>query len=314
MDAHYLVCIVKDLALELGRTPTSEEVGKRIKGFKHHMMKCFGSYALLIQAASLAPVIHLKDTRITNAIFEKDLASHLEAYTPRPVVNVKDTRPTLIISDTHFPWVSKRVLDAIYEWANKYKPERVVQIGDLYDMYAHSKFPRSQNIYQPKQEEELGRKGAQEMWVTIKSIVPSAECVGLVGNHDIRALRRTLESLPSLEHVIEKYLEALMTFDGVRLITDPREEYVADGVTYMHGYKSRIGEHLSYNLANTVHGHTHRGGTTFKRIAGATLWELDVGFAGDVESKVFHYTPTKSSAETPGFGWVDSSGPRFVLV
>lgn len=91
-------------------------------------------------------------------------------------------------------------------------------MGDLLDMYSHSKFPKSQNVYTPKDEEEAGIKKARELWAAIRKASPNSKCVGLLGNHDIRPLKRTLESAPQLEHWIEKYFKDLMQFDGVEMM------------------------------------------------------------------------------------------------
>jgi hypothetical protein len=309
---HELLAMVRDMALEKGATPSRDEFARHVRGGRSAVDVAFGSWTAFIQAAGLEPSKFGK--KLDNSIFEKDLgemlASHVQSESQQPT----HYTPTLIIPDTHFPFASQRVLDAIYEWAQKYKPARVVQVGDLYDLYAHSKFPRSQNVYNPKQEEELGRKGAEAMWSEIRRILPQAECVQLIGNHDLRPLKQTLAMMPSLEHVIEKYLQELMTFPGVKLIGDPRQEYECEGVQYIHGYRSGFGAHLRQTLVNTVHGHDHKLGVAFHRVRGQTLWELHSGFAGDSESKVFHYTPQKSTQEMPGFGFLDERGPRAIPV
>jgi hypothetical protein len=318
MNSHELVQLLKDKAIELGRTPRKHEFIPHIKGGEYQLAKLFGTYTQLLQAAGLDTYDQTRGQnpkkKLDNSIFLKSLEAELEKYVPRPSNQKKDISPTLIIPDTHFPFASQRVLDAIYEWASKYKPVRVIQVGDLYDLYAHSKFARSLNIYQPKEEEEIGRKQAEAMWKTIQGIVPKAECVQLIGNHDLRPLRQTLQHLPSLEHVVEKYLHERMTFEGVKLISDAREEYVFDGIHTFHGYRSGFGSHLMHAMRNTIHGHDHKLGVAFKRVREELIWELHSGFAGDMESKVFHYTPQKSTQEMPGFGWVEGPGPRAIPV
>ncbi len=314
MDAHDLVSKLKDLAIDLGRTPSRDEFTKTIKGGKHHITRAFGTYAVLVQASGLDPVSTTRQKKLGNEIFERDLVEVLEAHEPRPRQPPPKYEPTLIIGDTHFPFVLDQALEAIYSRISILKPKRVIQVGDLYDAYAHSKFPRSLNVYSPQQEEKLGREGAEKMWKTIRSIVPQAECVQLLGNHDIRPLKRTIESLPALEHVIVRYLHELMTFEGVTLISDSRQEYFFDDVQVLHGYRTGLGSHRDHNLKNTVCGHTHKGGVTYRRVAGRTLWELNAGLVGDPESKVMGYTPQKTHDCTVGWGEIDELGPRFVAL
>ncbi len=313
---HDLVAAVKQLAIELGRVPTKVEFEDYLTGADYKMRKVQWTMTTLLQAAGLDTYDERRSKRnkngLTNQIFRRDLPEVLSQHIPAEIVVPVRYTPTLVIPDTHFPFVNHRVLEAIYKWTQENKPGRIVQIGDLYDLYCHSRFPRSQNIYMPKQEEELARRGAEEMWATLRKIVPGAECVQLKGNHDIRPLRRTMESLPALEHVVSKYLDELMTFEGVKLIPDPRQEYIVEGIEFIHGHYSGIGKHRDYALMNAVCGHIHLGGTSFKRIRGQTLWELNAGLAGDPESKALGYTPQRIYQWTPGFGWIDGDGPRFV--
>lgn len=318
MDKHELIVSLKEICAELGRTPSRAEFirDSRLINPRALLENYFnGHYHLLIQACG---VESFKESRkrdrkgLTNAIFNKDIVQTIEEYIPsvdKPKINYQ---PTLIIPDVHFPFENKKVLQSIYEFALKHKPVRIIQVGDLYDMYAHSKFPRSHNIYMPKQEEELARAGAEKMWNTVREICPKAECIQLLGNHDLRPLRQTLSSLPSLEHVIEKYLHEVMTFEGVKLIKDPRQEYLFDDVEVIHGYRSNLGGHRDHALMNAICGHIHVGGVVFRRIRGQTLWELNCGLAGDPEAKAFNYTPQKIVNWTPGFGFVDQYGPRFI--
>lgn len=308
LDQHQLICELKDHAIELGRTPTRDEFVKRIK--QRQVLDELGGYAVLCQAAGLDGAGRVR--KLTSAIFERHVAEVIAQHEPIAPIPQANYTKTLCIGDTHFPFVSQRVLDFIYEWAEKNKPRRIVQIGDLYDMYCASKFPRSQNVYSPEEEETLARHGAETMWSTLRRICPEAECVQLKGNHDIRPLKRTLESAPSLEHVIAKHLDHLMTFDGVKLIVDPRQEYIVDGIQFIHGYRSKLGDHRDYTLMHTVCGHSHVGGVTFKRLRGQTLWELNCGYAGDPESKALGYTPQRLTHWTHGLGAIDELGPRFV--
>lgn len=314
LDQQELINLLKETTSELGKVPTQEEFCKHCKFSRHQIVKAFGSYSVLLQAADMGGYIGATDERrkLTNDIFIKDVSQVVESYEPAPVSEKILYTPTLVIGDTHFPFVSQRVLDEIYAFAQREKPGRIIQVGDLYDMYAHSKFPRSHNVYIPKDEEALARKGAEEMWKTLKGICPKAECIQLKGNHDIRPLKRTLENLPSLEHVIEKYLNDLMRFDGVRLIEDSRQEYIVEGIQFIHGYRSKTGDHRDHVLMNTVCGHLHRGGVVYRRLRGQTLFEMNAGLVGDPESKALAYTAQKIFDATPGFGFIDEYGPRFI--
>ena len=308
MDEHELVCRVKALAVELGRTPSRDEFIKTCSVTRTQLERV-GPYAVLLAMAGLT-----QSRMATNkgSLFLRDLPQVLDEYKPGLIVPQPSYKLTLVIPDVHFPFHSQRVLDEIYAWAHKEKPEIVIQIGDLYDMYCHSKFPRSQNVYNPKQEEDLGREGAEKMWLEIKKAVPNARCIQLRGNHEARAVKRTLESAQSLEHIVEKHVAGLMTFPGVESIHDSRQEVIIDGIEFIHGHYSGIGKHRDYALMNAVCGHVHVGGTSFKRFKGQTFWELNAGLAGDPESKALSYTSQRMTHWTPGFGVIWPWGPQFI--
>lgn len=313
MDQHDLLVAIKNLAIELGRTPTRYEFEKTVRGGKYQLEKHFGNYTVLLTAAGLDPEPKQKGG-YTNKIFERDLKEVLTEYQPREIIKPPEYSPTVIIGDTHFPFVSERILDGIYEFIQKEKPSRVIQIGDLYDMYAHSKFPRSHNIYTPDQEEDLAIEGATKMWNTVKSLVPKAELVQLMGNHDVRPVRRTMETNPTSERAVKYWLEKITTFQGVNTIHDMRQEYIFEGIMAHHGYLGQLGAHRDKNLMNFVCGHTHKGGVSYRRFRGQTFWELNAGLVGDPESKVQSYTPQKNHDCTGGLGFIDRYGPRFIAL
>lgn len=317
VDEHELVIAVKNLAIELGRTPTLAEFAATYAGIHGKLRTTFGSYTILLTRAGLDTYSARRNGKkraLTNEIFERSVSEVLGEKLPEIIVPAAAYTPTLIIPDCHFPWVNPRVLEAAYKWASEHKPKRIIQVGDLYDMYAHSRFPKSLNIYMPEEEERVARAGAELMWKTLREICPDAECVQLKGNHDIRPAKQTMAHLPALEHVIAQYIDKLMSFDGVLLIRDVRQEYIVDGIEFIHGHYSRLGQHRDYAIMNAVCGHIHVGGAVFKRVRGQTLWELNAGLAGDPEAKALGYTPQKMTHWTPGFGWIDAYGPRFVPV
>jgi len=269
-----------------------------------------------VQAAGLDPVVRASAKKIDNSVFRRDLEAHLERYKPKELINAPAREPwkrTLIVGDLHAPFANVPLLEKIYRFAEREKPEIIVQIGDLYDFLAHGRFSRSVNDYSPRQEQELGRKQAEEMWAELRKASPAAQCYQLWGNHDARPLKRILEVYPEAEDWVNEMITRLMTFEGVKTMDDTREELILPGnVMAHHGYRSRLGQHRDYAMMNAVVGHTHTGGVVFKQIRGEVLWELNVGFAADANSKGLSYTNQRMTAWTPGFGWIDQDGPRFI--
>ncbi len=223
-------------------------------------------------------------------------------------------RETVIaIGDIHFPWHSRRTLAAIFKIIKEVKPDVIVQMGDLYDMFSFSRFPRTRNIYGPQQELKNARRDAEIFWHTVKSCAPKATRYQLFGNHEDRLVKRALENAPELEHFAKQGLRSLMQFDGVDLLDDSREVLMIDGVGYHHGYLSGLGAHARANLNSMVVGHTHRGGTHFIKLEHEMIWELNVGFCANRHAVPMSYGEQRRFSNwTLGVGIVDELGPRFV--
>lgn len=309
MRIHEILSAVKDLAIDLGRSPEMKEVQHEI-ATKHELYKLFGSHAQLLQAAGLDP---LKTKKIDNSIFHKDIESHLVEYQPRekmPHIDVKFTK-TVILGDVHAPFTSNKIKKVI-EFVETFKPARIIQVGDLYDMLSHGKFPRSLNIYTPIQEMNEGRKITEKLWSELQKASPKAECHQILGNHDARPMKRILEAYPEAELFLD--FTKWFTFSGVNTHMDLRKELILDGIAYIHGYKSKLGEHMEFMRRPVVCGHSHRPGIAYKNFGDSVLFEMNVGYLGDPESKALSYTPQRHTHWSHAFGVIDENGPRVIML
>ena len=277
---------------------------------QHAYRSAFGSYSFLLQAAGLneKPTKKDKSTIFTADIEETIKPIELKAVLPLHGVHKK----ILVIGDTHFPFVSAEALCGVYTWAEQ-NPDttHIVQLGDLFDCYSFAAFPKSVLEFTPKQEIDLARKMASEMWATLQKLCPQAECHQILGNHSVRPMKRILEQAPELE-VFMDYLK-FWQFEGVKLHPNVREPLIIDGIYFMHGYLLKLGDHAKRHGVNVVCGHTHRGGMVGMQLAdGRSVYELNAGYLGDPRTKALSYTATKLIEWTHGFGVIDRWGSRFV--
>ena len=302
-----------EMTHEIGRVPSRDEFCAA-NYTKHHIDKTFGGFAPFLAAAGLSKIKSPKLKIDHKTLFYQDIDQQIEGHEPDEIKPFKFKGKILVIGDTHFPFIHKVALERLYAFAEKMKPDHIVQVGDLLDLYAQSKFPRSQNFYSPEEEERLGIESAAEMWRKLKEICPKAKCFQLLGNHDVRPIKRVMESAPTLEHVVKAHYKNIMKFEGVTTIDDYRQELIIEDIVFHHGYRSKLGAHRDYTLTNFVCGHSHKGGVVFRRIRGETIWELNAGFMADASSKVLAYSSQKIHDQTLGWGWVDEWGPRFVHI
>lgn len=231
----------------------------------------------------------------------------------------------LAIGDCHFPFIKQVYLNKVYAWVKKNKPEYIVQIGDLYDMYSFSRYTKALNYMTPEQEVKRGRIMAEKMWKTLQHLCPDdTKCIQMMGNHCGRLLKRVMENLPGLDARIKikdktvklHRIDELFKFDGVTSYLDYRAEVNLASTLFIHGFKGNIGEHVKFFRRNVVTGHLHRGGIVYLRQAGKTFWELNCGYLADNSKLPFQYGETKTSNWTPGFGVLETECgklvPRFV--
>lgn len=162
----------------------------------------------------------------------------------------------------------------------------------------------------PEQELSRARNQAVILWRTLRS--SGARCYQILGNHDLRLIKRAQERLPEAQELIQKSVLELYRFKGVTTIEDDRDELKIGDITFHHGYLSRLGDHMRLFGTSTVVGHSHTGGVIFEQRNGEALWELNAGYLADETSEPLRYRPTKTSKWTLGAGFIDANGPRFI--
>lgn len=313
MDKHDLIAKLKDLAIELDRTPTRAEFCANVVGGEYRLAREFRTYALMLQAAGMETYSERRSkAKLTDSIFNKNIEEHIMNYEPKAVPDKNPWPKVAILGDLHEPFGHDGVKAEFKLYCERTQPDYIVQVGDPVDFYSHSKFPRSHNIFTPKEEERLARNRLEELWSSLDAVVPKAKKIMLLGNHAVRPLKRVLESVPSLEHWAEKYLQEYLSFPSVTTIMDHREEFDINGVKFIHGFKSGVGSHRDFLMANVVLGHLHVGSVSFRNFRGQTFFELNAGLAGDPESKGLTYTSTKTTNWTLGYAAIDALGPRFI--
>ena len=229
----------------------------------------------------------------------------------------KSNGSVLVIGDVHEPWSHGPTLEKIYAAVEEIKPDVVLQIGDLRDLYSFSRYPVNPNAITPEREIDRGTAACTKMWERVRKANPKARRIQLLGNHDERPSKRLSETLPACKLLAAPTLKALFEFPGVETHHDPAQEFflntAAGEVCFMHGHRAKLGDHAKYNQMPTVCGHSHQGGVVYLRHKSKVFWELNAGWCGDETAPVFKYGNQRAlKTWTRGFGLIDSRGPRFV--
>jgi hypothetical protein len=188
-----------------------------------------------------------------------------------------------------------------------------VQLGDLYDLYSFTKFPRSYSVYTPNQELTIGRRDAEKFWSTLNICAPKAKRFQLAGNHDARLVKKALADAPELEQFALEGITGLMRFDGVETYTDSKEMLEIEGVYYTHGFMLKLGDHAREFRVPIVCGHTHQGGVAMVKTEKEIVWELNAGYVANRHAVPLSYAAQRRfSKHTLGVGLVTPMAPVFI--
>lgn len=210
----------------------------------------------------------------------------------------------------HCPATLARIITAI----EKTQPKYIVQMGDLYDMYAFSRYGKSLNLATPAEELMAGLETARTFWTAVKKVAPASRRYQLLGNHDERLRKKVAEKLPELSGLVD--VSSLFSFPGVESLKSDRDvlELTVQGEPWAlhHGFLSKAGDHVKYFQKSCITGHSHRPHVLPMKIHDKVLYDFNVGYTGNPEAEVFKYGATVKNHWIRGYGLIDNLGPRFV--
>jgi hypothetical protein len=219
--------------------------------------------------------------------------------------------PLVAVGDMHEPWASKSWKRWVVQQIKDRQPAYVVQMGDAYDYYCFSKFARSFSVLTPRQELRTGRLQMEDFWGEVAAAAPRARRIQLLGNHDARAIKRVLDTLPELEELVD--WQARHTFNGVETHFDEKDELILGRLFLHHGHKKH-GAHARWNQASTVVAHLHTGGVVYYQNRSGLYFELNAGYGANPDAPPLRYRYQKKiHGWTQGLGAVDEDGPKFVI-
>ena len=196
----------------------------------------------------------------------------------------------LCIGDTHAPYHHKGTLGFINDLVKTYKPDRVVHMGDILDIYSVSSYPKSVE-HQDTWTDELkkGRKFVQEL----SSIVPTMEL--LSSNHDDRAYKASRIAGVPREFLV-KYLDVIGAPEGWRIKTFLNLTVDSDRSNWLlqhtiSGGAASAAKTLNKNVV-LGHSHTKFGATAFNN-GSKVLWGVDAGCLINDKGSPFKYNKTQ---------------------
>ena len=212
----------------------------------------------------------------------------------------------LHIPDLHIPYQHKNALRFACRIRDKYKINKVIFGGDVFDQYSMSRYGKDPDALTANKEFDLAKKEVTR-WV---HEFPVADIT--TGNHDIRLHKRLVEiGIPP------KLL--IKTFNGLWDLPDTWKwgfDKEVDNIRFIHGVKS--GQNAHYLTAkdyrqSVVLCHTHST-LGINHMAGPrdSIFAMNTGCLIDDKSLAFSYAKDFTSRPVLGCGVIINGEPHVI--
>lgn len=212
----------------------------------------------------------------------------------------------LVIPDIQVPFEHRDALKFLAAVNKKFRPDIVVQIGDLADQHHFSKYNNSTK----------GKGGKEEMTTAADSLKPLGKMFPKMyicwGNHDLRIFQKAAEAGID-DSLLKSYEEMLQMPKGWKL----NDKWEFDGVIFEHGI-GRSGSQGAIkaamaNMQSTVIGHLHsHAGILYYANKKTLIYGFNVGALIDDRKYAFEYGRFTSGKSVLGCGIIHNGLPLFV--
>jgi hypothetical protein len=212
----------------------------------------------------------------------------------------------LAIPDCHIPFHHKDTFKFLSAVKRKYKPNAVVNMGDLEDWHSISMHDHDPDGLSPGMELEALRKGVKPLF----KLFPKMKIC--TSNHGSLPLRRAFKfGLPS--ELIKSYKDILEMPKGWEIA----DSWELDGVVYEHG-EGATGQQAAIKSANanmqsTVIGHVHAfAGIQYSANSKHLIFGFNTGCLIDRHKYAFAYGKKIKAKPILGCGIIREGVPTFI--
>jgi predicted phosphodiesterase len=197
----------------------------------------------------------------------------------------------VIVSDTQLPYEDKRALRNVITFIGDYKPDQVIQIGDLVDYPTPSRWNANTRHEFEQRVVSDSEYTKRNFFEPLRKVFDGPVGV-LEGNHDERPRVYLEKNAPALaEFAPTLHFRELCDFHGFGVELLPAFHQIGPRTVVIHGHEikgmSQIAGTTAYNHArkagaNLIMGHTHRLGVRREPTGNAAtgrelLWGFEVG-------------------------------------
>lgn len=227
-------------------------------------------------------------------------SDHVGGAKPGPTDLRHNGRTIMVWPDTHVPYHSPQAVAVALNVLKEIKPDGLVIIGDFWDCYSVSRFPKG-----PGRKRRL--RDELDPGLPILDAIESVKIDNVwfvEGNHEVR-LQAMIESYaPALDGMISIRKEMGIDERGWHWI-DYKKSLKLGHMLYSHDF-GRYGVHAGYQGlmdlgTNIAFGHTHKLGVVYR----GNHTALNCGWLGDVEMVDYRHSDIARRENQLGFGLVD---------
>ncbi len=268
MDKHGIVCALKDMALELGRTPTRDEFITRASRRSVDMM--FGGFAQLVQASGLDAPIRNKVKPTAASLKFKFIKRQVESFNIHEIdiepLIAELGRPLRVIAmpDTHVKNRDKVAIKVFLQFCEWYDPDVFIIMGDFLDAEGISHWPSDSLSPKRFMPEILEARALLE---EISRATPNTKIrIFLEGNHEDWLRQAMVSKLPELFDGMDELglvpdIKALLDLNRFGYDFFKMNDIVKLGKSHFtHGLyigSNHAKKHLDALKANIYYGHAH---------------------------------------------------------
>lgn len=216
-------------------------------------------------------------------------------------------RSILVISDMHLPYCHSDLLKFLKAIKTKYKPDKVVCIGDEIDYHAISFHPSDPDLFSPGDELQSAINYLQQIY----KIFPEVDVID--SNHGSLVYRKAkFHGLP--KKVFKSYNNILDAPKKWNWSYDLTLEMSNGEKVYFHHGKTSAVAKLSKNMSmNCVQGHYHsRFEVVYWANPNGLFFDMRVGCLINDKSMAFHYNKTTMDRPIIGCGIILEGHPKLL--
>jgi predicted phosphodiesterase len=226
--------------------------------------------------------------------------------------NGKKYNKILVLPDMHIPFMDWAAVKLAANWVRKHEPDLVIQLGDLFDQKAWSKFPKEPDDLSPNDEIEITLEAVKRL----NKMFPEMQI--LFGNHDLRISKKSLD-VGFTRHLLRD-LQDIFPYDGWNWWSNPREKLVVNTtrgpILFVHGDEDKgdaVSKSRLFGLS-VVQGHDHQFKCSYTSTLNGTVFGLSSGHLMDQESKGARYANRQGKYPVKGFTIIKYGIPYFLPI